>query len=438
MGLKKFNYKIKENKKKPLIIAGLVVMFLLIGVTIYGTYAAYKVTNSYNILKGNIDFFEKRDLTIAVKLVEEDGTVNYVEEIPTEGYVFDLEKSYCVNGATINYVNGKAEIEGLNGKEKCTMYFNELGALAKAIIANSTIVETTPNFDTSAHEANTNLYKAEDDLGTSYYFRGGSTNNYVKFGFNSNNDSMYWRIIRINGDGTIRMIYDGTSPIANGVAHTASIASTAYNGDADDTKYVGYTYDVNGVETDSTIKGVVDDWYEANLKENYEKYIADGIFCNDREIQSYDYYDYNFDLIDNPALAVSVGINYGPTWRVEVKSPELKCTNKSDRYTTSEKKGNGLLNNPVGLLTADEIVFAGAIDGWETHYLYSGESYWTSSPSSCNDGTANAWLLRGTLISTSAAFESLGVRPVINLKGNVTFTGNGRIDTNSPYEIVIE
>ena len=54
------------------------------------------------------------------------------------------------------------------------------------------------------------LCTAPDAYGTSYYYRGNVTNNYVKFA------DKYWRIIRINGDGTVRVIYDGTSTHTNG------------------------------------------------------------------------------------------------------------------------------------------------------------------------------------------------------------------------------
>ncbi|MBQ6687259.1 MAG: hypothetical protein IJN03_01905, partial [Bacilli bacterium] len=238
----------------------------------------------------------------------------------------------------------------------------------------------------------------------SYYFRGAPTNNYVKFGtyakdttltvYDYNNwttkevevasgTPMYWRIVRINGDGTIRMIYDGTSPVENGVSHTATIANTAYNTDYNEAKYVGYTYDVNGVETDSTIKSVVDDWYEEHLKENYEKYIADSIFCNDREIYKYEYLNEDWSVTTDPNAAVYTNEYYGPMGRLgDNKAPELTCANKSDRYTTSESLGNGLLSNPVGLLTADEAYLAGGnnVAGNSTYYLYSNEMYWTSAP----------------------------------------------------------
>ena len=69
---------------------------------------------------------------------------------------------------------------------------------------------------------------------------------------------MYWKIVRINGDGSIRLIYNETS--ANDSSFT--IGSTPYNLNDDDPKYTGYTYD-NG--TDSFVKREIDTWYNNTL-----------------------------------------------------------------------------------------------------------------------------------------------------------------------------
>ncbi len=85
--------------------------------------------------------------------------------------------------------------------------------------------------------ANSGLYAAVDDNGTSYYYRGAVKNNYVSFA------GYIWRIIRINGDGSIRMIYSGTSPSATG--SETSIGSSAYNSKYWDPTYIGYKYSEN-------------------------------------------------------------------------------------------------------------------------------------------------------------------------------------------------
>ncbi len=442
MKLRRFNYKLKENKKKPLIISGLLIMVLLIGITIYSTYAEYKVTDSYNIIEGEVDFFEKRDLTVAVKLVDSDGNVTYVEEIPTEGYTFDAERSYCINGSTISFNDGKVAVSDIVGKEKCTVYFKQLTtpSLYEAILANNTLVTTTPDFSVAATDENTNIYQAPDDLGTSYYFRGAVTNNYVKFGTYAAGSTvngvtyneetpMYWRIVRINGDGSIRLIYDGTTPVANGIKHTAYIGNTKYNENADDAKYLGYTYEGTDdagetVQVDSTIKGVVDDWYEEHLKDNYDEYIADGIFCNDKVVSS----TYNEMIF------------YSPSGRLSSATPLLTCTNKEDRYTMADiTNGNGLLSNPVGLITADEAMYAGSLYQTDisSYYLYSGYTLWTLTVDRFTASGSTMWGVndKGGLYVSYTTTKPYA-RPVINLKADVKIIGNGTIET--PYEIITE
>jgi len=295
------------------------------------------------------------------------------------------------------------------------------------------------------------IYKTQDDLGDSYYFRGNPTNNYVEFGTYAEDtsqifktmtgydssigaiiydeekievkagDPMYWRIVRINGDGTARLIYDGTELVANGKPHKESIGSTVYN----TTKNVGYTYDDgNGNQVDSTIKGVVDAWYEANLKTNYGSYIADGIFCNDRSKVTTEWgerYRAFQNLLTMPVV------------------PQLTCTNKSDRYTVEDtKNGNGLLSNPVGLLTADEGIFAGTTrtSGHNDQQCYlhaTNNIYWTSTPGSDSE----VWYVQRGFINFDTSKVDEGVdfeaRPVINIKADIKFTGAGTLD--NPYTL---
>ena len=382
------------------------------------------------------------------------------EKYTLSGTLTQATLTECRNGTK---VCGKYTLRNTSSTyESRTIYeITDFGISGNYVTAKT--VKATNNFSVATTASDAGLYKAQDDLGISYYFRGAPTNNYVKFGtyakdttltvydYNSwttkevevsAGSPMYWRIVRINGDGTIRMIYDGTSAVANGVSHTATIAYTAYNTDYNNEKYVGYTYDVNGTETDSTIKGIVDDWYEANLKENYEKYIADSIFCNDREVYKYQYYDDSGTEITDPNQATNTETYYGPYGRFgDNKAPKLTCKNKDDRYTTSDKLGNGLLSNPVGLITLDEATFAGGTTSVNnTYYLYSNEMYWTSTPYLFINGAATAGFVNndGYVSSDYVSIGYQSARPVINLKADVQFTGDGRIDTNTPYEIVME
>ena len=298
------------------------------------------------------------------------------------------------------------------------------------------------------------LYKTQDDLGDSYYFRGAPSNNYVQFGSYAAGSTvngttyneetpMYWRIVRINGDGTIRLVYDGTTKAQNGTTHASNVGTSAFNSNDDNTKYVGYTYDDgNGNQVDSTIKGVLDTWYDTHLKANYGDKIADSIFCNDRSEASKAYIDENYEETTDPNEAVYTEIYYGAYKRFSAdNAPSLRCPNQSDRYTVDDTiNGNGLLKNPVGLITADEEVLAGnsAYKTNTSYYLYNGGSYWTSAPFDWGifgDGTT-VWEVDGGSLNREFVFMKNGVRPVISLKADVLFEGDGTID--NPYKIVTE
>ncbi len=293
------------------------------------------------------------------------------------------------------------------------------------------------------------IYATQDDLGTSYYFRGAVDNNYVYFA------NFYWRIIRINGDGTIRMIYAGSSPYENGYDDSSSrdmdIGDSKFNTSTDDNTYVGYmtgtpnatTYDeTHSNTTDSTIKAFVDEWYSGVIfNQGFENYVADAIYCNDRSVVEIE----DFSLTGN-GIGSLTDTGYGATKRNEIeRKPSLICHQKNDKFTTNEETdlGNGKLTYPIGLITADEAAMAGVmawrIDGIgelisnSNTYLYNGNKFWTMSPSNFN---ANVDLM----IFDIAHIESynidnpeLAVRPVISLKYDAITSGNGTLD--NPFSV---
>ena len=133
---------------------------------------------------------------------------------------------------------------------------------------NTILQKTKPNFS-AVSSTNDGLFAMEDDLGTSFYFRGAVDNNWVVFGKDKNEKDMYWRIIRINGDNSIRMIYTGTTPPTSSTATVMTgedthIRNYSYNGISDSSIYSGYMYSPNvqfGNATPSYIKHCVEDWF---------------------------------------------------------------------------------------------------------------------------------------------------------------------------------
>ena len=174
---------------------------------------------------------------------------------------------------------------------------------------------------------------------------------------------------------------------------------------------------------DSIAKSRVDSWYLKHLEGKYSKYISDTLFCNDRE-----------EVREENGVKIYAGKD-----RLLLgKSPVLTCTQQNDRFTVNdEKNGNGDLTYPVALLTADEAVFAGAITSDFTTYL--GKSiFWTMTPINLEERQSDMFLFYSSSIGLIDNFSdgSYEIRPVINLKSDVKFSGDGTID--NPYVIITE
>ena len=321
--------------------------------------------------------------------------------------------------------NSKIVIDGqavYTGPPAADETLDRLNKLNNTIILSS----GTPNFTKTSIDDKTNgIYSAKDDLGTSYYFRGNVTNNYVKFA------NKYWRIIRINGDGTIRMIYAGTSAHANGYndssANDMSIGTSAFNSSYNDNTYVGYMYGTAGAttyanthsnKTNSTIKTKLDSWYDTNIvNTGNEKYIADAIYCNDRSVSS----------------GTGIGTtdtDYAAKTRINNGKPTLKCANNNDKFTKSTTIGNGKLTKMIGLITSDEVIYAGGTASANNeYYLYSGKWYWTMAPYSSASGFAYVGYVRngGNLDNRGVNSTSGAVRPVVSLKSDTISGGSGTV-----------
>ena len=306
----------------------------------------------------------------------------------------------------------------------------------------------TPNFANTA-TTNEGMYAAEDDLGTSYYFRGAVNNNWVKFGKNSSGNEIYWRIIRINGDGSIRMIYSGTTAPTSSTATVMTgtgtqIGTSTINSSSSNPSYVGYMYTASiqrGNSTSSTIKTAIDNWYKTTTLETdttTKKLVADQIFCNDRSATT--------STSGTPG-AINGNLNtntiyyYGAYIRLHInKHPQLTCLTENDKFTKKNSNiGNKTLDYPVGLITADEAAMAGG--GYystnTSYYLYTNQYYWTGSP---NNFGVDFTLAFEFIIYPTGNFsvrnvsDSQGVRPVISLSSSVKLSGDGTY--NNIYEVI--
>ena len=274
------------------------------------------------------------------------------------------------------------------------------------------------------------LYMMEDQDGKSYYYRGSVSNNYVQFA------GYYWRIIRQNGDGSVRLLYAGTK--ANATGTELQIRTNVFNSTRTNPGYVGYMYgstlntsyeQTHANENDSSIKTQLDSWYKTNIVDKgYSEYIADSGFCNDRSLDSGD------------GVSTTANTYFKGYRRYVNHEPSLICPNASnDLFTVSNEDGNQALTYPIGLITVDELMLGGLADGYlnRLSYIYSSSNYWTMSPRHF-DATDTA-AFEFTAYSAGYAGHGFvtiayGVRAVINLKADTPITkGIGTV--NDPYVI---
>ena len=265
---------------------------------------------------------------------------------------------------------------------------------------------------------------------------------------------MYWRIIRINGDGSIRMIYSGTTAPTSATATVMTgpgtqISTSTFNDSMDKAEYVGYQYikgqqhgygKCNGTSASCTVNGntvynsaikqQIDKWYAGTtLKDN--DLIADQIFCNDRAASTSDvtYSNTNYTTLTS-WNSTGTQYYYGANGRLtQTTSPQLICPTESDKFTVNTSNGNGALTYPVGLITADEVAVAGATSKEDNgvYYLYTNQTYRSGSPCNFDSGRSAIEFVVNSSGALSAGYVNIGsgTRPVVSLSPNAKLSGSG-------------
>lgn len=316
---------------------------------------------------------------------------------------------------------------------------------------------------------NEGINKTADDYGTSYYYRGSANNNYVQFA------NMCWRIVRVTGNGAIKLVLQNNNstdctassnqdqflklksentPLKlkkdfSGSADTVALmykrggiikSPLAYNDNftllsnkinSDDTiaanepsglQESNYS-EIFANTTKSNLLNKLEAWYSEKLS-NYTDYLEDVIWCNDKS--------YNTSTK-----------KFGAYTRFNSYTPSLVCPNDSlggnlSKYTVSDTtKGNGALTYKIGLLTADELMFAGASSSTNTSfYLYvnSNDEWWTISPANYNDSYYISFTYKDKIYSLDNPYPSAYLRPTIAIKSTAIVGGTGT--KTNPYVIL--
>ena len=254
---------------------------------------------------------------------------------------------------------------------------------------------------------------------------------------------IYWRIIRTNHDGSIKLLYAGTSPDSD----KAYVGASAFNNTYNDPMYVGYKYGTTGSlennrlnTNNSTIKTYVDNWYKNNLTA-YTKYLSnDAVYCNDRNLAS------------GQTYSTTKSFNYAPYERIRTnKQPTYNCANMSDAFSVNNTSAK--LDYPVGLMSIDELSYAGG-ESYTTltapyawYYTnangessYGSAPFWALSPGRWDGSFSRVWFVGGSggpgfLYFNDVGF-SVAVRPSVSLSScNLISRGDG--SANNPYTVYI-
>ncbi|MFI3261061.1 MAG: hypothetical protein R3Y13_05060 [bacterium] len=332
----------------------------------------------------------------------------------------------------------------LNSNESGTPY----STVSEAITAIE--AKATPDFNYNA-TTDEGVFAYEDAYGTSYYYRGAVTDNWVEFA------GAYWRIVRIDGEGNTKLIYSGTdAPADDSAVMTGAGTQIGTSSFQDATltltdtallyqsvEGAGYVYtdgELHGTTTDSLAKETLDQWYTDNLV-SYDAMLATTEYCIDRNSYTVAGDSGSYTWTPNDT-AVTTDIQYfGASQRVnwakegsldDTITPSLKCTTSSDK-----------LNLKIGLITLDEASLAGgsygngngAVLATNTDfYLYTNQTYWTLSPYSFPSNVAVGFVSSSGYLRDDYVNYDYGLRPTITLNSTAQITGGTGTGTD-PYVI---
>ena len=423
--IKTFTIENKSNEtyKYNIVIQNLVNTFVTEG------YLQYKITSTnggYNMTEFK-DVPKSETATDTILAYSVSISVGVTQSYTVE-FIYKNDESIDQSEDMGKTLSGKLFITEGTEEPNRTLY-NQL------LVDKSTVLTRT-DFSKVLTDNNTNtLYTSTEGSKTVYYFAGNATDNWVKFGKNASNQDLYWRIIRTNSDGSVRLLYHGTSTTTT----DAYIGTSAFNSSYDNIAYVSYMYGSLGSissarenTNNSTIKTTIDNWYISNLEaKGYTKYLSTtAVYCNDRSISS-------------------DSINFGAFTRLGTnKTPSYDCAATEDKFTVDTSTGNGKLTYPIALMTADEVSFAGGLYGantptWYYYNSVNGSStgskfWWLLSPLDSSTSGSSMFIVRGSSnpgrLNYNYVNSNNGVRPALSLKSCVKYS-SGDGSAENPYTI---
>lgn len=264
---------------------------------------------------------------------------------------------------------------------------------AETIILDHTLNETQVDYATMTGDG---LFKITNDSGDYYYFRGVVEDNYVSFA------GEVWRIVGIDNNQAVKLVYNG------------NVGNSSFSKYRNAIDYTGMKYIYNGVPIDNQINKFLLSWYEENIfDKGYDKSVAEANYCNDSSSTLEGYHRY-----------------FGAYTRIITnKAPSVLCPETSEDF-------GGMVKQKVALLTIDEVVLSGLVDGANntTNYLYQANDYYTMSPAEYYNYTPYIFYVNGAgQILRTAPTDVMTIRPVITLDSSITVIGKGTKE--EPYTL---
>ena len=258
------------------------------------------------------------------------------------------------------------------------------------------VVDAEPTLTTSSNNTSdkSGLYSstATNTGEATYYFRGNVENNYVSFA------SQTWRIVRINEDGTIRII------MQDGINNNSGYA---FNSSYNNYTYMYYT-------NNSNAKTQLESWYQTNIgsKADLAKNVASGAYyCEQAKVK-----------YDSSWTSGSANMNVYSSY-----TPDFKCS--------SDENGKGVVNASVGLLSYDEVVYAGGYpySNNDNYYLNNPDiCWWTMSTAGFSGSDSSVWRVPATgHIYGYRVNATARLRPVLILNAGTQISDGDGTKNNS-------
>ena len=336
---------------------------------------------------------ENKDWDYEVELDSETtAKLNVVPKYPLASVKIEKENQVILNNSEVSLVGGnniyKVTITSTDKTvtKEYTINLKVKQAEKVSIFGKQyEVIDAEPTLTTTYEDSRdaSGLYKstATNTGEPTYYFRGTVENNYVSFaGFT-------WRIVRINEDGTIRIIMkEGINDNSTYSWNTTSDYETFYF-------------------SNSNLLKELENWYTLKLV-NYDSYITDGFFCEQAKVKADSAYRYN--NITAP-LYDKYTVNF-------------TCTNDDNNH--------GILYKKIGLISYDEVVYAGGylnkkMSAW---YLYSDIDTFMINPGGFDKTNGRGWVVyrnQDNVSGSTLLIMSRPVRPVINIKPDIKVSGTG-------------